>query len=226
MTAAEPTEMVITTHQTRVLYALPPGACKTLPGLSDTLGLTHRQVCNAASALIGKGLVERIDIGRYRLTENGERAVAAGLAITSGPNAPHQGVRRPRRLCRLAGTASLTAGSPPGLLSMADTLRQRAWTAMRIQRGFTINDLLVASTHGCERNAANNLRRYLKALAGAGVVRLMRRRVAGTRHGSNGFLKYQLLKDLGEIAPTLRPKRGVLHDHNSGQELVLGVTVV
>ena len=204
MTAVEPTEMVVTTHQTRVLHALSPGICKTLPGLSDTLGLTHRQVTNAASALIGKGLVERVDIGRYRLTENGERAVAAGLAITSGPNAPHQGVRRP----------------------MADTLRQRAWTAMRIQRGFNINDLLVASTHGCERNAANNLRRYLKALAGAGVVRLMRRRVAGTRHGSNGFLKYQLLKDLGEIAPTLRPKRGVLHDHNSGQELVLGVTVV
>ena len=94
---------------------------------------------------------------------------------------------------------------------------------MRIQRGFTINNLLVASTQGGERNAANNLRRYLKALAGAGVVRRMKRRVAGTRPTSNGFLKYQLLRDIGEIAPTLRPQTGVLYDHNSGQELELGV---
>ena len=194
--------MAVTTHQTRVLHALPPGACKTLPGLSDALGLTRRQVSSVASSLIGKGLVARIDIGRYRLTENGERAVAAGLAITSGPNAPFEAVRRP----------------------MVNTLRQRAWTAMRIQRGFTINDLLVASTQGGERNATGNLQRYLKALVGAYVVRRMTRRVAGTRPTSNGFLKYQLLRDLGEIAPTLRPQTGVLYDHNSGQELELGVT--
>ena len=188
--------------QTRVLHALSPGACKTLPGLSDALGLTHRQVTNAAAALIGKGLVERIDIGRYRLTENGERAVAAGVVITSGPNAPFEAVRRP----------------------MVDTLRQRAWTAMRIQRGFTINDLLVASAVGAERNAVSNLQRYLAALSTAGVVRRMKRRVAGTRLGSSGFLKYQLLMDLGEIAPVVRSARRVLHDHNSGLELALDAT--
>ena len=93
--AADPPELVAATHQTQVLHALSPGACKTLPVLSDALGLTHRQMCNAASALIGKGLVKRIDIGRYRLTPDGERAVAAGVAITSGPNAPFEAVRRP-----------------------------------------------------------------------------------------------------------------------------------
>ena len=174
MTAAEPPEMVVATHQTQVLHALPPVICKTLPVLSDALGLTRRQVSSAASSLIGKGLVERVDIGRYRLTENGEHAVAAGVAITSGPNAPHQGVRRP----------------------MADTLRQRAWTAMRIQRSFTINDLLVASTQGGERSATHNLQRYLKALARASVVRRMKRRVAGTRPTSNGFLKAQFPKSM------------------------------
>ena len=200
--------MALVTHhrrlrlsQTRVLHALPPGACMTLPVLSGELDLTHRQVTNAACLLIRKGFVERVRAGCFRLTPDGERAVAGGVAITSGPNAPPEGVRRP----------------------MGDTLRQRAWTAMRIQRGFTINDLLMASTQGAERNATGNLQHYLAALVGAGVVRRLRRRVAGTHPTSNGFLKYQLLKDLGEIAPTLRPKRGVLHDHNSGQELALRV---
>ena len=167
--AVEPPEMVVATHQTRVLYALPPGTCKTLPVLSGELNLHRVQVSRAASFLIRKGLVERVDIGRYRLTLDGDRAVASGAAITSGPNAPLECVRRP----------------------MADTLRQRAWTAMRIQRTFTVTDLLVASARGAECNAAHNLQRYLKALAGAGVVRRMRYRVAGTRPGSNGFLKYQ-----------------------------------
>ena len=48
--------------------------------------------------------------------------------------------------------------------------------------------------------------------------------VAGTRPTSNGFLKYQLLRDIGEIAPTLCPQTGVLCDHNRGQELEPGVT--
>ncbi len=186
------------THQTRVLRAL-PDACKTLRVLSRELALTHRQVSDAASALIGKGLVERVEAGCFQLTWEGEQAVADGFAITSGPNAPHDGARRPMR----------------------DTLRQRAWNAMRIQRSFTINDLLMASTHGTERDAVSNLQRYLGALARAGVVRRMRRRAAGTRPTSNGFLKYQLLRDLGEIAPTIRPASGVLHDHNSGEELAL-----
>ena len=168
-------------NQTRVLHAL-PGVSKTLAVLSGELQLTRRQVTDTAFALVRKGFVERIAAGCYRLTPDGERAVAAGVEITSGPNAPLEAVRRPLR----------------------DTLRQRAWTAMRIQRGFTINDLLVASTRGAERGAARNLQHYLKALASAGVVRRMRRRVAGTRPGSNGFLKYQLFRDLGEIAPVVR----------------------
>ncbi len=153
-------------NQTRVLHALPPGASKTLEVLSGELLLTHLQVTDAALVLIRKGLVQRITSGCFRLTPDGERSVAAGVVITSGPNGPFEAVRRP----------------------MSDTLRQRAWTAMRIQRGFTINDLLVASAQGAERTAASNLQRYLAALARVGVVRRMPGRVAGTRPGSRGFL--------------------------------------
>ena len=53
------------------------------------------------------------------------------------------------------------------------------------------------------------------------VLRRMRRRVAGTQPASNGFAKWQLLKDLGPIAPSVRSRRGVLHDHNSGAEIAL-----
>ncbi len=188
-------------NQTRVLHAL-TGSTKTLGVLSSELKLTRRQVTDAAFVLARKGFVKRVRTGCFRLTLAGELAVASGVVITSGPNAPFEAARRP----------------------MADTLRQRAWTAMRIQRGFTINDLLVASADGAERNAVRNLQRYLAALSTAGVVRRMKRRVAGTRLGSGGFLKYQLLMDLGEIAPVVRSARGVLHDHNSGLELTLGVT--
>ena len=167
MTAAEPPEMVVATHQTQVLHALPPVICKTLPVLSDALGLTRRQASRAARLLIRKGLVERVEVGCFRLTPDGERAVTDGIEITAGPNAPLETVRRP----------------------MVDTLRQRAWTAMRIKRAFTIADLLVAGTQGSERNAAHNLQIYLRNLARAGVVRRMKRRVAGTRPTSNGFLK-------------------------------------
>ncbi len=184
--------MALVTHhrrlrlsQTRVLHALPPGACMTLPVLSGELDLTHRQVTNAACLLIRKGFVERIRAGCFRLTPDGERAVAGGIAITSGPNAPPKGVRQP----------------------MGDTLRQRAWTAMRIQRGFTINDLLVASTQGAERNATGNLQHYLAALVGAGVVRRLRRRVAGTHPISNGFLKYQVAAGSRRDRPDAPPEK-------------------
>lgn len=186
------------TNQNRILNAL-PGACKTLGILSCELGLTHRQVTTAASSLIRKGFVERVSAGCFQLTGEGQAAVASGIEIKSGPNAPFQDVRGPMR----------------------DTLRQRAWNAMRIHQSFTINELLLASTHGPEQDAKNNLQRYLSALVKAGVLRRMRRRVAGTRPSSNGFLRYQLLRDLGEIAPTLRAAKGVLHDHNSGEEFVL-----
>lgn len=189
---------VIDTNQTRVLRAL-PDACKTLEQLAIELELSHRQVSAAAAALIRKGLSERIEAGCFRLTQAGIGAIDSGLEITSGPNAPHAGVRAPMRDC----------------------LRQRAWTAMRIHQSFTICDLLMAAARGDERDATNNLQRYCSVLVRAGVLRRMRRRVAGTQPASNGFAKWQLLKDLGPIAPSVRSRRGVLHDHNSGAEIAL-----
>lgn len=190
--------VAVETHQTRLLRAL-PGVCKTLDVLSDELGWSHRQVTNAASALIRKGLAERVEAGCFQLTPQGAEAVMAGMEITSGPNGPHESTQKP----------------------LPNTLRQRAWNVMRIQRSFTIHDLLVAATQGQEKDAINNLQRYCRLLAKAGVLRLMKRRVAGTKPTSNGYQKYQLLKNLGEFAPTVRPKTGVLHDHNSGEEFKL-----
>lgn len=186
------------TTQTKVLRAL-PDACKTLHELGGELGIQRHKISMAAGALIQKGLAERVEIGCYRLTSEGEQAVQSGLEITSGPKNPHARAKKPMR----------------------DTLRQRAWNVMRIQQSFTISDLVLASAHGPEQNATNNLQRYCSALAKAGVLRKMKRRVLGTRPSSNGFLRFQLLMDLGEIAPTIRTARGVLHDHNSDRELSL-----
>lgn len=181
-------------HQTMLLYAL--AECEmTLDVLGIELDLTHRQVSRAAEGLIRKGLAERVEKGCYRLTAEGQVVVGDGGTITSGPNqsptkpvSPHQ-----------------------------ETLRQRAWNAMRIQQKFTIPDLILVAAHGEEENAHNNLSKYCSNLSKVGILRLLRGRVEGSAPSSNGFKRYQLLQDLGEIAPVLR-RGGAVYDHNSDQE--------
>lgn len=186
----------VRTNQTAILYEL-PGVCLTLADISSATGLDHHKISVAAGKLIKKGLVERAEVGCFRLTPAGQQAVDDQMVITSGPNAP---LEEPRA-------------------SLANTFRQRAWNAMRIQRSFTIGDLVTSACTGEERDPENNLQRYCRALSRAGVLRKMRRKVTGTRIGSNGFARYQLLKDLGPIAPSIRHHVPAIHDHNRAEDM-------
>ncbi len=90
-------------------------------------------------------------------------------------------------------------------------LQQRAWNAMRIVApGWTIADLDLLAGNGSE-SARADLRRYVGALVGAGLVTVTAAR------GQNGQKYYRLRKDTGPIAPSHRREAGQLHDHNTGK---------
>lgn len=186
------------TSQTALLHHL-GNSCKTIEVLCEEMGLSRKQISYAASALIGKEYLERVERGCFQLTDAGRIAVERGEQITSGPRGQLRSLRR----------------------AASDTLRQRAWNVMRIQRRFSIPDLLTAATTGTEIRAGDNLQHYCKALSDAGILRRLPARQRGTALTSNGFAQYTLVQDLGHIAPVHRKKARLVIDHNSGKEMAL-----
>lgn len=91
-------------------------------------------------------------------------------------------------------------------------LRARAWWLMRQELEFELAELLATLSDGSERNAAKNLREYLRALRHAQVVVQVRGRV------------YRLAADLGPMAPVERrnAKAPGLWDPNAGRLIARG----
>ncbi|MDN5785719.1 hypothetical protein [Pseudorhodobacter sp.] len=176
---------------TALLQRLSGGLCLTIDQLADDLDLTNRQVSDAAANLLRRDYLDRMALGCYQLTEAGEQAARAGEVITSGP----KGTRDSHQLVR-------------------NTLRQRAWSAMRVRGQFTVPDLVSdASTPG-DGNPADNLQRYLRGLKSAGYVVELPRRAAGTKMTSNGFKLFALNRYTGPKAPSVLPGRNGIHDFN------------
>lgn len=94
-------------------------------------------------------------------------------------------------------------------------LRQRAWWVMRKRKSFTLAELLSTQANGTERDAAGNLRKYLKALTDAGIVQVEAERKPGVALTSNGFHRYQLIIDKGRKAPVWRAKTNTVFDPNT-----------
>lgn len=178
-----------------VLCAIGDDECAAVEAISERSGRGRRQVAKAAGSLIGRGLIERAEVGCYRLTNAGREAKRKRLPLTSGPNGPltQAHPRRPRRR----------------------TLRDRLWAAMRLKGKFTIGDLLdVARSDG--EDGYDSARRYLRALEKSGVVSRLRGRVPGTAITSNGFVRFALIRDLGPAAPIVRAS-GKVWDSNAGK---------
>ena len=163
--------------QTRVLHHL--GEPRTIDALAEGLAVPRQALAMTVSTLVCKGLVERRSNGTFRLTGAGERAATGGVEIAAIPDAP----------------------LPIDRWSLRDTLRQRAWTAMRMSRTFGVEDLLVAGASGEEKDPRGNLQRYCKGLCEAGVVRRLARFQQGLCAAGP---VYRLVRDLGPIAPVLR----------------------
>ncbi|MBO9421740.1 hypothetical protein J7481_19690 [Labrenzia sp. R4_2] len=183
------------TVPTTLLTALSDGSCQTVDELDTKLPLNRRQISDGAGSLIMRGLLERVEVGCYRLTREGKAAAADGRVISSGPYRPDRG------RCRAP---------------QCNTLRQRAWNAMRMGNAFTIGDLAMAASTGGEKNPEGNLQRYLNRLVRAGYLAELPVRVRGTKLTSNGFKRFRLIRDTGPIAPVFRPKKRDFFDHNLG----------
>lgn len=87
-------------------------------------------------------------------------------------------------------------------------LRERAWWVMRELAAFDLDTLLLTVAEGTERSAADNLRRYIGALARHGVLAPVRQ--------SRDATSYLLAHDLGPRAPVYRRSRRDLYDPNAG----------
>lgn len=93
-------------------------------------------------------------------------------------------------------------------------LRQRAWWVMRRREVFTLVDLLDVVATGKEGDAKSNLRKWLKALTGGGILNVDEKLVPGVAVTSPGFLRYRLVINNGRLAPVWRASRNEIYDPN------------
>lgn len=187
------------THQMAVRAALAERGCLRTEALAEAAGLTHRQVVSATGKLIVRGLVERVEVGCYRLTAEGEASHAAGEVLTSGPTGPHAAPRPPARR----------------------SLRARLWRAARLRRKFTIGELVRLAARDGERDPRGNATRYLALLCRAGYLRRLPGRQADGKPNSSGLIRYALVRDTGPEPPVVvvddacRPT--AMRDPNTGE---------
>jgi hypothetical protein len=179
---------------TALLRALAAGP-QTRAEIRVLLGLDWRQTTHAARALLSRGYLTVLEGGAFGLTPAGSRAAEAGETIAGSP---HGRVRRVR-----------------------DTLRERAWSAMRVRRVFSIGDIVADAGRGEEARPRDNIARYIARLKAAGYVHEEARRQPGTAAGSNGFKRFRLLRG-GPKAPVWRQETGTIHDPNTGEDLPCG----
>lgn len=177
------------TVPTMLLQCLSDGSCRSLGELDACLDAGYQQIANAAYAFIRRGFLERIEHGCYQLTPEGLEGAKSGFVANTRPYRPYRQNLRKR---------------------LKDSMRQRAWNAMRISGSFTIGDIVIACAKD-ELWPEKNLHRYFRALKAAGYLAELPRRV-------RGFKRYRLLKDTGPNAPAeLQAQKAVL-DYNLSEK--------
>nr|WP_170181927.1 hypothetical protein [Phreatobacter stygius] len=160
--------------------------------LADALPVSRKGISSAVGRLVARGYVERLEIGVYRLTVSGQEALGDG----SARRFTHYRTRKDR-IC-------------------PDSLRQRAWKAMRLQIRFAIGDIVTLAARPNDRNPENALNRWFKALTRTGHIVELPVRARGAAPTSNGFKQWRLVRDTGDIAPSLRGDGSVV-DRNTGE---------
>lgn len=181
---------------TALLQMLASGECLTVDDVAARVDLTRRQISNAAAFLHRRGYLLWLGAGRYRLNDAGLAAAAAGEVIRSGPT----GARKEPRTVR-------------------NTLRERAWRAMRVRGQFCLPDLITDAARPEDTAPEDNLGRYVRALAAAGYVAALPYRARGTSLTSNGYKIWVLRKNTGPLAPILLSKIHAIRDRNTGEDV-------
>lgn len=171
--------------------------------MAEITGHDARSIENSCMKLRKHGLLVKTERGCHKLTQAGREAHAAGASganqLRSGPKGKHIAARINR-----------------------GTLRERAWTAMRMKGKFSVGDLVDICMTGTERAIESNLRKYLRALERISYVRQLAVREYGSAPTSNGFVRYQLMVNTGPLAPVWRLAHAKVYDPNTEKSLALG----
>ena len=85
-------------------------------------------------------------------------------------------------------------------------LRAKAWWVLRKNKSITLSELMLTICSGNEKNAETNLRSWLNRLVATGL--LSRQREKDGKLTSNGTYRYELVSDIGYLAPVVR-KEGI-----------------
>lgn len=182
------------TNQNAVFELFKTNDVWSLDDLERATGISRHETVKAAGRLIERGYLTRNQNGVYALDASGADALANGVVIRSGPKGPDTAIARP---------------------PVRDTLRQRAWTAMRVRVKFSTAEIASDCSDAPKRQDQDNIRRYCRGLKDAGILNDLPTREGGGALTSNGFKRYRLCEDLGEIAPSHRVRKNDVFDHNS-----------
>jgi hypothetical protein len=108
-------------------------------------------------------------------------------------------------------------GRPVGVI--ATGLCAKAWRAIRLlsadNPNFTLGDILDLVATGGEKDAPNNLIKYLGHLERFGVVTRLDRRAPSLAKNKRGAVIWCLIRDLGWYPPVWRTAQQVLWDPNA-----------
>jgi hypothetical protein len=103
-------------------------------------------------------------------------------------------------------------GRHPGPHDRQRPLRVRAWWVMRERAAFSLADLLHTVADGSERNAAHNLRQYIRALEHSGVL--------ARAYARAELAAWRLARDLGPLAPVAQRCGRAVRDPNNLNALI------
>ncbi len=157
--------------------------------------LTNKQIIKARGRLHSKGYVKHRSGVCYSITDKGIKAIENNDYIRSGPAGPHTGK------CQ-----KINKG----------TLIYYLWAALRTKNTATISELLALVPIDPEdyHKTYENARRLLHWLHKAQIIRKLPRKQAGLHMTSPGYIRYQLMIDLGPKHPVIRVRKHHLYDQN------------
>lgn len=166
----------------------------TLVNVTERLPLDERSVATLAGRCIALDLVDRDGEGLLTLTARGLQLLVEGVPHIRTSLASATGARRP----------------------VANTLRQRAWTGMRLAQRFTVGSLLILAKQPDDSHPESNIRRYIRGLVAAGYVALLPSTGPAPIRGGTGYHQYRLMRDTGPLCPVLRRGNSTIFDPNIG----------
>jgi hypothetical protein len=178
----------------KLLTLLAAGQEITPAHAGELVGRARRITQGALSRLATRGLAQSL-AGVYAVTPDGIAFAESGGEIKPGPRGPR-------------GTPRV----------VEDTMRAKAWRAIRIKGKFGLDDLARSVLDGSEpgKDPINNLSRYVSALAATGYLAEMARRTPGHAVTSPGKKRWLLVRDTGPKAP-VRRENGDVWDRNEGR---------